>query len=161
MAFSMDQIKIEKKHKTQKIYPPNLFAWLNQDIINISSETRLLIWKYLDIRFKMFGFNSLNLEQYKYMIKDLLKKCCGKEFIDITPQDTDNNIVEIAFQLKWAIERHRRDKRTLYNKTLYRKQYKVDDVPYQQNLVKPPERLKNGELTDVGIENYFKDVRWL
>lgn len=160
MAFSLDQVKAERKHKVKYVYTTELFGW-SHGLANISDKAKTTIRLYLDARLFIFGANGLTSEKYKYMIKDLLKKCCGKEFIDITPQDTDNNIVEIAFQLKWAIERHRKDKRTLYNKTLYRKQYKVDDVPYQQNLAKPPERLKNGELTDVGIENYFKDVRWL
>lgn len=160
MAFSLDQVKAERKHKVKYVYTTELFGW-SHGLDNISDNAKTTIRLYLDARLFIFGANGLTSEKYKYMIKDLLKKCCGKEFIDITPQDTDNNIVEIAFQLKWAIERHRKDKRTLYNKTLYKKQYKVNDMPYQQNLVKPPERLKNGELTDVGIENYFKDVRWL
>lgn len=160
MAFSMDQLKIEKKQKIKKVYSPEVFAWVN-GLEQLSNNTKIVLNKYFDVRFKTFGPYQFNIEQYKYMIKDLLKHCCGKEFIDITPQDTDNNITEIAFQLKWAIERNRKDKRTLYNKTLYRKQYKASEIAYQQNLAKPPERLDNGKLTEEGIANYFKDVRWL
>lgn len=158
MAFSMKQLKYNKNSKGI-LNPKIIFGWLSS-LSNISESTRLSIHIYLANRLHLGNTIPLSLEDYKYMIKDLLKHCCAKEFVYITPQDTDNNIVEITFQLKWALERHIRDKRTLYKKTIYVDTDKEKQV-YVNSKYKPPKRGKFTKMSETEIDEYFNNVRWL
>lgn len=156
MAFSMDRIKSTAKY-TDKVYTTNLFGW-SKNLENISENAKLVIRLYLDARLFKFGTYGLKEEKYKYMIKDLLKNCCGKEFIDITPQDTDNNIKEIAFQVKWAIQRYEKDKRTLNRKTIYidrDKELILDKVSDN----KPPKRIQYNTISDRDLQEYLESMR--
>lgn len=159
MAFSLNQLKNNNVKKGRYVYTPDLFSW-SHNLSNISEKAKLAIRLYLDARLFVFGTGGLTFETYKFMIKDLLKNCCNKEFIDITPKDTDLNIDEIVFQLKWALKRHRKDKRTLYKHTLYicrdttlnLEKYLSDSVPKKKKFSKG--------LSDEELAEYFGEERW-
>ena len=157
MAFSMKQIKSNRKQTN--VYTPDLFGW-SHNLTNISDNAKNAIRLYLDARLYVFGSSGLTYEGYKYMIKDLLKNCCGNEFIYLTPVDTDLNIDEIVFQLKWALKRHRKDKRTLYKHTLYVNPDKEMNLrKYVDNNV-PSRKEFSKSLSAEDLEKYFGEERW-
>lgn len=158
MSFSMDQIKSTSKRKVNKIKTNDVFGWV-VSLTNISDDTKLVIQKYLQVRFRSFGPHHLNMEQYKFMIKELLKNCCGKEFIYITPQDTENNITEIAFQLKWSLERCNKDKRKLYSKNIFVDRNKELTLAKYENS-KPPKRIKFNKISEEALDEYMKGWVW-
>lgn len=159
MAFSLEQLKKNSYRKNRYVYTPDLFGW-SHNLTNISENAKLAIRLYLDARLYVFGTSGLSLETYKYMIKDLLKNCCGKEFIDITPKDTDLNIDEIIFQLKWALKRHRKDKRTLYKHTLYKcNDTEIDLSKYLQVYIPKKQKFSKG-LSEQELIEYFGEERW-
>lgn len=159
MAFSLSQLDNSKQKGGKYFNTQDLFAWC-QSLDNISDKTKLAIYLYLRTRLSVFGRTGLSLEYFKYMIKDLLKNCCYKEFIDIVPEDTELNIDEIVFQLKWALRRHRNDKRTLYKHSLYMSKNKEIDLrKYVKNNVPKRKQFSRGMTADE-LDRYFGEERW-
>lgn len=157
MAFSLEQVKANSR-KQSKIDTHSFFGWIN-DLPNISINTKYALTAYLRTRLVMFGTTGLELERFKYLVKDLLKNCCDKEFMDITTADTVENYTEIVFQLKWAIIRYSNDKRTLKSKSVYVNKA-IENIIEQKTPDKViPKRVQfNSGVTQKELEQYFSTV---
>ena len=155
MAFSMDQIQKNKRPKQNKINTKELFSWTSH-LENISDNAKLVITTYLMKRLQMYGTNGLNSETYKYMIKNVLKNCCGKEFIDITPNDTELNLDELLFQFKSMLHEHMKYKKSLYNHNLYFGVDKLDLTRLVNPISSKNKSTRRQTLTREEIEQYFE-----
>lgn len=151
----MDQVQKNKRPKQNKINTKELFSWTSH-LENISDNAKLVVTTYLMKRLQMFGTNGLNSETYKYMIKNVLKNCCGKEFIDITPNDTELNLDEILFQFKSMLHKHMEYKKSLYNHNLYFGVDKLDLTRLVTPISSKHKSTRRQTLTREEIEQYFE-----
>lgn len=146
MAFSMKQIHIKPKINVKQLYA---FIY-NMD--NVSDEVKRAVAAYLNCRIHSFGTKHLELEQWKYEVKELISKCCGKDFIDVEIVDTQINYMEIIHQLKDALVFHRIGH--LYNDTLegidVNKLVQKSGGPQTVNLSKG--------MTDAQLAEYFGGI---
>lgn len=145
MAFSMSQVKLKKKDRDIRMY----FAVINQ-LDNISDSTKLILNTYLRSRVKKYGIPLCNGETWKYQLKGLLKYCCGKEYIDITANDTDANKLELIHCLKNSLQ-------VPNPKKLYMDIDKTDINLYEHvNDNKPSKMVLNKGLSMEELQIYFE-----
>lgn len=145
MAFSMSQVKLKKNNRDIRMY----FAVINQ-LDNISDNTKLILNTYLRSRVKKYGIPLCNAETWKYQLKGLLKYCCGKEYIDITANDTDANKLELIHCLKNSLQ-------VPNPKKLYMDIDKTDINLYEHvNDNKPSKMVLNKGLSMEELQIYFE-----
>lgn len=146
MAFSMKQLRVKPKINVRQLYA----VVYNMD--NVSDEVKRAIAAYLNCRIHGYGTKHLELEQWKYEIKELISKCCGKDFIDVKVVDTQINYNGIIQQLRDALVYRRVGH--LYNDTLEG----VDVIKLVQNGNGPQTVDLSKGMTDAQLAEYFGGI---
>lgn len=166
MAFSWERVKknsldakkqIEKESKNslkQNVYTIDFFTFVNS-LENISDDVKLILSAFTRERLAQFGKTFWTVERYKFVIKDLLVRCCNKtNFLEVTRFDTEVAKDEIAFQCKCHLLLAQKDRRRLSRKSIYTENFEI--VKY--NLLKEKLVIKTSKtmsLEDAYLQEFF------
>lgn len=166
MAFSWERVKknsldakkqLEKENKNslkQNIYTIDFFTFVNS-LANVSDDVKTILSAFTRERLSQFGKTFWTVERYKFVIKDLLVKCCNKQnFLEVTKFDTEVAKDEIAFQCKCHLLLAQRDKRRLSRKSIYTENFEI--VKYK--FVKEKLVIKSDKTTkykDAYLQEFF------
>lgn len=152
MAFDMGKIsaRIKTTKKTEKHRAiASLFVYIDE-LDNVSDRVKKILELYLSSRLKVRGSSCLTIVKLNNMITELLEKCCGKPYMQITPEDTDNNFDEILYQIKNAI----------LNKYKFKIYSDIDKNKVSDVMKNTDDKLYknkyNKTITDAELEELFK-----